>query len=201
MSESDGRGGHRRRCLITFLYQAIPWVMFTAVFLVGLFVDLVLKKISEQTQRYFFYAYLITLGLLAVMLVIGTVLCCKNVQGKVNFILLIAFYIIFIAYAVTFEFALFIQDQKVVILCIGLPFLILSLGHLLYSLLCKDSPTNSVVSGCLVVLSALVPATCILIKYNNNMNFAAFLAAVLTLAQALISSSWMSAVRHSLGLE
>jgi len=192
---------NRKECLVTFLYQAIPWIIFIATFLIQLFVDLFVKDPSDETERRFTYAYLISLAALIIILVIGSILYYKNAQGKINFVILILFNLVFIGFSVTLTFSLQVQEKEVVILCIGLPLLILSLGHLLWSLLNKEFPINSIVSGILVILSAGVSIVCIIVSHRTDIRFGAFLASFVGLIQLLISSSWMTAVKHTLKIE
>ncbi len=191
----------RCRAVATFILQAIPWAIYPAALAVDQIV-VSAADISSDTRTAFIYAAWIALGATVVIMAFGFLVSCRRISDALTTILIVVYYAAFAALSVTFAFVEAASVRGNYALALGLPLLILTVGHLLWAIFYRTRPFHIVFSGCLMGFSVICGMVVLVVhSLASGGHYYLFGECVgIAVFQALLSASWITAVRHSLGL-
>eukprot|EP01022_Parablepharisma_sp_SALTPOND_P033186 TRINITY_DN88276_c0_g1_i1.p1 TRINITY_DN88276_c0_g1~~TRINITY_DN88276_c0_g1_i1.p1 ORF type:complete len:418 (-),score=19.44 TRINITY_DN88276_c0_g1_i1:43-1296(-) len=211
-SSNDSKSAHlieakvdpllRRRAILTFLLQAIPWAIFVLIFVVDEFIVLSVDDVYENSKQTFMYMYLGFLGGIAIILALGGLMSCRTFSGTTTLFLMVLFYAGFAGFAVMYVLSQAINKRSVFVLGIGLPLLFLTLGHLLWAVFCKTNFLNIAFSGFLILLSVGTAIVCVIIQdaIHPDTIHVPFACVLLGTLQGLLGASWVTACKFSIKL-
>ena len=194
----------RRRAIIAFLLQTIPWAVYVAIFVIDEITSVSVGYLEPDTEQSFVYTYLISLAVIAILLTLGGIFSCKRTSSMLCVILMILYFLAFSAFSVSFEFVMAYNGEGIYALTIGLPMLITTLLHLLWAIFNKVNPLHTIFSAIILFLSAVVGIICLVIDYSispANHPHIGLECAIFGVFNAIFVASWISAAKETIKLE
>ena len=192
----------RRRAVVTYVLQVVPWVLYFATLLVMWIVDAALS-ISEDTKFVLLMIFLGGVGLLGILCAIGAIVSCLNKQPAITLALMILLYAVCIPTFVSYFILSMESGKAVYIYVVGFPLLILTLGHLVWGIANAKESFSLVLSTILCILAAFCPSIILLVHYalnNANHPYVVLECIGASVFHLIIASSWCAGTKAALPL-
>ena len=187
----------KRRAVICYFLQLLPWGIFTAILLLESIIREFVNINGSTIQTFQTICFVFTI-LLGVIAVTGFYVSIYNLSPGISFILVILFFMMFSGVSVGFLTLELADNHALHVLAFGAPFVFLTASHLV-SVCCMQSPTSSITIWILTIAS---PGIIFLLDevVEPNREHLQLLYEMLAggIAFGLLGAAWCSAVKVTL---
>lgn len=200
--ESEKDEDMRKRCIKTFLYQLILYGSCVIVYLIVKLVKHSTKSPSQDTLRFFAYLSGGSGIVLCLLMILGFLLAAKGAARALGFPLMIAATVFALLVFLGANFVLLEHEALDWLFYSILPFVLISLGNLVWAVFIVRFPFH-IVLAVLLVVTAIVVVTLIHVFTSyaqHSMAVKVFLGILDALGFMLQLACWVSAARYSLRL-
>ncbi len=202
LAEPKVDGELRKRAVVTFVLQAVPWVLYFATLLVVWIVDAALN-INDDTKVIFAVMCLAGVLLLGVLCALGAIVACLNKSEGISIAMMITLYVICVPTYISYFIVSIESGAAVYMYVVGFPLLILTVGHLVWAIFNVKQPFSVAFSTTLCILDALCASIILLVHYaikNSTHPYVVLECIAASLFHLVIAGSWCAAAKAALPL-